>query len=373
MIAISGTIGAAGSNYDPNQAYRDQQSAAMSQQQQIEMMRRQAAAIAAASGIMPQRPEEPSMPTRVVQKRVIHQPKPNSNQNWLKRQFKKNPKGLLGKFAYVVFNDDGSLTNDTTARIIVKVKGKTFEEAVLSLQHDDFVASIPSWRLETPDSDSELDKNLFSFTHRVSNYVVRSRANIDSNIAYLKKSNEEYKAKIKRQEESIGQYTNNRASTGIKTVENMKNLLKLLKHHDKVEDAYVSRQGNLIVISKFLYAIDDNDKENKKKEIGRILMRITYSSGSSPIVQSTNLDFVCNDHPHPHINYDGETCWGNNRDQVNQMLQLGLLYEFVDFAITFYSVYPQPTGSPYIGYDQWMNEKMRHEGSNLMGLKEEKA
>ena len=146
--------------------------------------------------------------------------------------------------------------------------------------------------------------------------------------------------------------------------------LKEIKGHSKVQDAYFSVKGSLIVITKMLVGVDPKtDREDPTKEIGRLAFSI-----STPITEHIgviNLDFAAFRHighesrqweyPYCHPNIDAglNICWGENRPDVRKFHRAAQYYQLVDFMITFFSLFPHDSGSPYFDHDEWMTVKER--------------
>lgn len=184
-------------------------------------------------------------------------------------------------------------------------------------------------------------------------------SSLKGEIEGLKRDKSRYEVSIKDIEARLKK-TGDRLSSLEETQLDIKGLDKLvsqIKKHAGVEDAYITPKGRLFVITKTLYAHDEEDKENKNFPIGRFVLKMSLTASE---IWGINLDYALVNHPghettlfHPNIS-GSQLCWGDNAKEVRSCAQAGQLYELVDFLIIFFSTYPHdPNSNPFIGFDAW--------------------
>lgn len=182
-------------------------------------------------------------------------------------------------------------------------------------------------------------------------------------IGALAREIESYEKKIKADEEKKKEYeqiaSKKPESVGIKDIEKM---LAEIKAHSMVEDAYISDEENIIVLTKNLKPLDFKTDKVLPGDLGRYTFRYGLKENT---VRIANRDFEYEGHDHPHIQRDKQrVCWGDNSDEIEDMKSRGDYFMLTDFIITFLSIFPQEHGEPYCDYEDWMECKTKRK-SNL--------
>lgn len=197
----------------------------------------------------------------------------------------------------------------------------------------------------------------------------KGRPNIARDIETKKRTIEEMQKKIRLLKKELKLMPLPKKEEALYSKKHLITLLTQLRAHAKVEDAYLSREGKIIVITKMLYPIKKN-KENKKSQVGRF--SISYNHSSRQGVQRitiVNLDYVLhtddNSYYHPNIRTDGSICWGENKQEVENMWSRDELYELTDFIILFLSLFPHDEGSPYTDPEGWLENKEKVQSGSL--------
>lgn len=135
------------------------------------------------------------------------------------------------------------------------------------------------------------------------------------------------------------------------------NEIELIKKLKTVEDCYISKNKNIIVLTKNL----EVDCDGGHYEIGRFVFKIILSGG----VLIENRDYGYHEYGHPHLAYN-DTCWGNNKTDINQMLLDGNIFALTDFILTFYTTFPHPSGSPHVDYASWLEDRETCDNDSLI-------
>lgn len=129
--------------------------------------------------------------------------------------------------------------------------------------------------------------------------------------------------------------------------------LELIKRLETIEDAYVSKNGNIIIITKDLKIVYAHTDYN----LGRFIIKLEYNpDGNYVLMENRDWGFDDFQYGHPHLDHH-DTCWGSNKTEVFKMLNVGQIFQLVDFIIAFYKEYPQEHGSPHINYGRWLDER----------------
>ncbi len=189
---------------------------------------------------------------------------------------------------------------------------------------------------------------------------------------YIVDSKKKYEDYLKKEKDLAGLLTSKTET--LFTVKDLAREIADIKKNINVDDAYVSKNGNFIIKTKMMYAVDNDTGKVTKKAIGRFIIRVKYPQGrgSNFDIRIENLDYIWipnipmseyNSIPqgtfHPNIAQGMDVCWGDNRNQLYKMLGQGLLFQSVDYMINFLSLFPQDDGaSPYVNYDTWLDGKV---------------
>lgn len=160
------------------------------------------------------------------------------------------------------------------------------------------------------------------------------------------------------------------------TKEEMLGFFRQIGKNKKVDNAYVTLGGEMIVETKMLYATTPVQlKVNKDKPIGRMVFKL--SSQGISYCSFANLDYCY--HPdgntrnghYPHPNVSGNAvCYGDNGTLLEGMARNAQWYELIDFLILFFSLFPHDTGTPHIPHDRWMDHKVIEPKTNPFATSE---
>lgn len=128
--------------------------------------------------------------------------------------------------------------------------------------------------------------------------------------------------------------------------------IKLLKKHTLVDSIWLSKLGDICVLTKKIKRVDGT--QETRDSMGRFLIRIECRNDGGIMVWG--LDYIYEGHPHPHLNSGdyGEVCWGNYSEPMSNLLRELSIYGLVDGIIHFMSLCPHPGGSPYTNYGDYM-------------------
>lgn len=138
-------------------------------------------------------------------------------------------------------------------------------------------------------------------------------------------------------------------------IDGLKALITEIATHRKVEWAFLSTAGDIVVQTKMLYATGPrNNTENLKKEVGRFAFLFNPIDHN---IRAMNLDYDYNGHRHPNLNSDG-ICKGGNSTEMDDLLKTGRFYELVDLMVLFFSLFPHDSGSPYVPHRTWLAGKL---------------
>lgn len=136
------------------------------------------------------------------------------------------------------------------------------------------------------------------------------------------------------------------------------NELEQIQKHSLVEEVYLSNYGNIFIKTKMLNLISRDTMEDTGIQLGQMLFRYSYSS--RPEVMAHNLSYDdSNHHGHPNLKH-GKICRGENEIEINNMFKAQQLYVLTDFLITFFTLYPQDGGDPFIGFESWLEERRKN-------------
>lgn len=149
--------------------------------------------------------------------------------------------------------------------------------------------------------------------------------------------------------------------------EKMLEIVSEMEKHDKVKKAFITKKGNIIVLTKMLYATNlAGDKEDTKKPVGQFVFKFSCVNGrctmgavnlTYAMIHDSGGSLMSRAYFHPNIRTN-EICWGNNRVEMSKMLNQGDLYQAMDFSIVFFSTFPHGRNSnPYIDFDAWYQQK----------------
>lgn len=189
----------------------------------------------------------------------------------------------------------------------------------------------------------------------------------NTNVEYAKTQQEHYLKEEKMNETSVKRLELDLAKLKDDSLDmaDLELLFKRLNKHAKIEGFYLASSSKIVVLTKPLYGVGKNDKEDKANLIGRFLFLLEINS---PVLYAINLDYAALRNSrgedfgvyfHPNIS-STRICWGNNQTEINNMLSKMELYEVFDFMITFFSTWPHEEDSnPFIDFDRWAELKER--------------
>lgn len=309
------------------------------------------------------------------------------NQQWMFRKFngsdKNSLKGLKVKF---MANVAGQHFNDGVQGIIVdlpqliydkfiveKTDGGLYQAFLYEFETVDLMHLSPEEAARLKDTIRNSAVKVFvdgvsAFVQKDLNSAKGGFASLENDIRYL----EENLAKKKADRVILKQKIKNLdAGNAGFTLVTLNQQLKDIENHDKVEEAYLTTHGTLIVKTKLLYVIDPKTDKVTDTPLGVMMLRISYNPRET-FLRATNLDYYCDDHPHPNI--EGENiCMGNNEAEIKRMYNAGQLYNLVDFMITFFSINPHDSGTPFMNYRDWLEERTSPGRSLSNYFREEKV
>ncbi len=129
----------------------------------------------------------------------------------------------------------------------------------------------------------------------------------------------------------------------------LRKIVRELRTIPEVESAYFSMLGSIVVVTEPL--VGSSPSDDQKFKIGRFAIEIKPKK-----IRIDNLDYIAESFEHPNI-HDMEVCWGDNLDEVMDMLKMGSFYDAILFTIDFLTLYPQENGDPYTDYYDWYEDK----------------
>ena len=297
------------------------------------------------------------------------------NQKWIENKYKTNKRLLIGLQVIIIANALGNAMSSHLKGIIVKIaENKTKKKLIYSILRDDNedIEKCLLYQIEAVDDLFKLDpsnKNILvnDFVECMVKKISSQYKDLDKKIATEDKYLEEYFRRIKETKNKIVnlKIQKKKAEGGIFTKEELLKILTALRKHRQIEDAYVSTERSIVIITKMLYATNEKTHtEDRRKEIGSFYIRLNFKEFNHHI-SIKNLTFERfkdgGDGPYDHPHIEGDSiCWGNNSQEVEVMWKDGQIYELIDFIIVFLSVYPQTDGKPYVTYDDWMDNKKKN-------------
>lgn len=304
----------------------------------------------------------------------------SSKQIWIQQQLEKDKNSLIGLEVRIVARPNGTVVSSLHDGTIVTIDDST-DPAVFSIDLEDKATykcqlyQIEPLKNVKPDKQSQKDiqnakalKVIKQIASSHSSVVNTQNRRLKEDLAYKERDLKARQEQVVSLQRSIGELKNN-----LPQEDNMTSgaeLLKMvneLKKHDKVKSAFITTKGNIIVITHLLNAIDrDTDTEIKDKPMGQFLFKF-FTAADMISIEATNLtywmyrnrdgSYLGQGYPHPNIS-GTSICWGNNDIEVHSMKKLGQYYALLDFAITFFSLFPHADRSnPYIDFEEWYERK----------------
>lgn len=348
----------------------------------------------------PQSPQTPQAPLTPMQ--AISIDKNKEIRDAIIKKALTEPKFFHGKLLQVLSCDDDSVFPYVLKVIVLKVQGKTEKTLRFTcsgmLQNVDLLYSLTVSQLHfTREIIQAIDPSLVKtiITQEVVAALAKKRAEerkLDKErLAIAEKNTKSYAQKIKQlkgQEEqtikllATAQRDYEARKKALETskpkpftAKELQKEVETLKKHPDVEDVYLTEKNNIMIITKHLYATDDvTNRKDPNKDLGAYAIKINPKADQVPdALKMMNLtyriaDRESNIHYHsPHIKFERNSnhiCWGDNQNEILQMLRFGQLYPLIDFVILFCSIYPQKFGSPYIGYADWLTHRIE-EGRDI--------
>lgn len=225
-----------------------------------------------------------------------------------------------------------------------------------------------AWKLKKPTAKqmAEYEKNVknkvvLDAIGRLNRQINNSLIGVKDSLAGRRRDFKSYSEAVEAQRKEIERLEAQIAIKTVKdfTLKDIEQEIESIKRNKKIADAYISVNGNLIIITNMLYALDIEGKENKDIEMGRYVFKTPLTGRD---IRAFGLDYKCGSdgsvHWHPNIMGSG-ICWGENALEMNNISNSGQLYELADLLIVFFSLNPHDGGSPYIDFESWMEERTK--------------
>ena len=303
---------------------------------------------------------------------------------WVQEQYKKDMMKLRGESVLLKRDESNSYIGQIYKGIIVDIQPHTEDpltiEKTIFVLHVDGISEVYKAKYFQFEIDRNINVPVKAIYKYVADAINTGRPQEIKNAEYkirdarsakqdYEKRAKEYADKLEEQEKILATLQKNDKTY---TEKSLAEQFAMIKKHAHIEKAYISVDGNIIVITKMLEALDGNTLKPLDRRFGRMIIRLHYDkNGGSYSIKASNMDFAsASGREHPNISTDDNTiCWGNNGTEVLSMLQTGSIYLLVDFMITFFSLFPHPSGSPYTNPIEWLNNLQPN--TNIKFLEEE--
>lgn len=242
---------------------------------------------------------------------------------------------------------------------IVDDGGKIIDRGVhMSLNYCDITESIelpiPEKKLTPPELIGEMFTAIQLKTKTEQRNLTLDLARRKKDMAFSKIRVRDYMKQARELESKIRQVRETSA-----TPKGLLSEIEMLVNHEYVNDVYFSNKGNIFVETVPLEFISKATGKKNGKPLGRMLFRYSYTqTNSSYNVMAHNLDYTYGGHGHPNIS-SAVICQGENQREIKSMYQNMQLYALTDFLITFFTLYPQDGGNPYVGFTDYIRGRVK--------------
>lgn len=300
-------------------------------------------------------------------------------QEWVAQQInKKKYKSLVGEQILVTTQANGQPTSRAWEATIVSVAETPRDLFVTNLVNGDIyncfiyqfeiLKEVPQIKPTIKDMTEKQKAQNRLVVQRVAdtynNLVNRTTRDLSDDIRYRKASIRDLEIRLKRlQTELVGKEKElkNQTVNNI-TPEQLIEMVEEIESHEMVRKAFISKEGNIIIITKMLNGIDrESDKEMPDKPLGEFVFKICLSQQTFIAINLTYINQRRRGGDrdegmllyHPNIS-GTNICWGDNINEAHSMLYNGSFYQLIDFAITFFSTFPHEQGAnPYQDFQDW--------------------
>lgn len=296
----------------------------------------------------------------------------------------RNPKSVAGLPVLVVADRSGVVhTNYPYPASIIKA----FEEAGQLMftvmfhpieeenWNDDRIEDVKLYQLmplETPEPLTTKEKEELEMA------LMLTQLNLarNSTLTKLRKQEQDYLGMIANLQRDLAKYEGNlvEAQKQIKagskdflTTSDLKEIINDISHNKRIDWAMLTKQGHIIAQTIPLFAFSKKlNQERKDKPIGRFVF---YLNPRYSEIKAVNLDYSYSGHGHPNLNRD-HICLGSNATPFTNLLQTGKFYDLLDELVTFFTLFPHDSGSPYVRHSDWLRYRGLSSQPNPWGNEE---
>lgn len=292
----------------------------------------------------------------------------------LHQALEKNIKALNGLAILITRSEDGSYFNAYPYRAMVlnaKTHGAGYILTTLWYPSDnegwngEKIEEVYLYQIDpVQDTFSPKTENMKDMKFLRALTLINTSRN--RNIADLERKRRDYVIGVAGKEKDIEAYKKEivRLDAHIKdarvtdlTKEEITKFFRYFDKNKRIENAYFTTAGEMIVETKMLYAMHPEKMiEDKDKPVGRLVFRLSPNGIENS--RFANLDYCYHKsgggcYPLPNVS-GSNICYGDNGTMLNNFLKNGEFYETTDFLLVFFSLFPHDKGTPHVRHEVWM-------------------